>query len=76
MDKPEDKCYFDKGNKCSALIRRKCAGCKFRKNWDQYIGSILKSRAILKEKGLEAQISTRLGEEIVTTRKREYYEVT
>lgn len=51
-DKPMDEnmCFADKGfNRCSALIEKRCEGCKFRKTRKQFMAD----REKYKEKELE-----------------------
>lgn len=38
-----NKCAFDNGKKCSALKKKQCAGCRFRKNEEDVILSRQKS---------------------------------
>lgn len=31
-----ENCYFDRGEKCSALTEKKCKGCRFRKTEEEF----------------------------------------
>lgn len=49
----ENGCKFDNGGKsCSALKKKKCDGCKFRKTEAEFMVGIEKAKAILESKNL------------------------
>lgn len=67
-----DKCYFDLGGRvCTALRRKDCYYCKFRKTADEYAEGQRKAHEILAKKHLVAyQVGDRM-----TTRPMRGYEI-
>ncbi len=65
------RCIFDEADGfCSALIEKKCEGCKFRKTVKEYIDAQQAAELKLADKGLEAYSTRRNGALIMTTKEQ------
>lgn len=64
-------CIFDEADGfCTALIEKKCEGCKFRKSVQEYTAAQEEAEKLLNDRGLEAyRKRDRNGQLIITTRK-------
>ncbi|MBP3573245.1 MAG: hypothetical protein J6J71_01405 [Prevotella sp.] len=64
-------CIFDEADGfCSALIEKKCEGCKFRKTVKEYTDDQEAAALMLADKGLEPYRTRRNGALIMTTKQR------